>query len=52
MCCAVTEYSQSEINGTCKDCGADTVDGDAYECCEYSPLICETCNYSPCDGSC
>lgn len=51
-CCSSSGYSESEINGECPDCGAPTVDGDAYERCGYSPVICETCGNAPCDGSC
>lgn len=51
-CCSPTEYSKSEINGECKDCGEPTVDGDAYEQCSYSERLCETCGHAPCDSSC
>ena len=52
MCCAANDYKEEEINGECPDCGADTVDGEAYEVCSYSPIECETCGYAPCDQSC
>lgn len=52
MCCDATDYKEEEINGECPDCGADTVDGAAYESCSYSPCECETCDYRPCDQSC
>ncbi len=52
MCCAANDYKKEEINGECPDCGEDTVDGEAYESCFYSPCECETCNYRPCDQSC
>ena len=52
MCCASSGYKEEEINGECPDCGNETVDGDAYECCSYSPAECETCDWSPCDLSC
>lgn len=52
MCCEPRGYKPEEINGECPDCGADTVDGDAYEKCCYSPKTCETCGRKPCDGSC
>lgn len=51
-CWAGVDYREKEINGTCPDCGEDTVEGDAYEQCAYSPCVCETCGYSPCDLSC
>jgi len=39
--------------GECPDCGElIDEDGDAEEMCNYSPTLCETCQYSPCDGSC
>jgi len=52
MCCAASEYSENEINGTCSECGENTVDGDAYYNCAYSPLSCDECGTSYCDGSC
>jgi hypothetical protein len=52
MCCSNTDYSREDINGVCPDCGEDTVDGDAYDACDYSPTLCKTCGWSPCDGSC
>ena len=52
MCCSNTDYTRDEINGECQDCGEPTVDGNAYDCCDYSPEICKTCGWSPCDGSC
>jgi len=52
MCCEPSGYSKKEINGKCPDCGEDTVDGDAYEQCRYSPIECFTCGWSPCDESC
>ena len=51
-CCEPSGYKQEEINGECSECGGDTVDGDAYEHCSYSPQTCETCGRRPCDGSC
>lgn len=52
MCFAPKEYSESEINGECPSCGEPTVDGDSYEGCYYSPVICDECGYAPCDLSC
>jgi len=53
MCCG-NEYRRcdSAINGECPDCGAPTVDGEAQDICRFSPLVCETCGYRPCDESC
>lgn len=52
MCCDSSGYKKEEINGKCKDCGQPTVNGNAYECCGYSPQECKTCDWRPCDGSC
>ena len=52
MCCSNTYYEVTEINGTCPTCGVDTVDGRAFDICDYSPVLCETCGSAPCDGSC
>lgn len=52
-CCSPREWEPDEKpNGICKGCGEDTVDGDAYVCCSYSPVECEECGYAPCDLSC
>jgi len=52
MCCDTTNYALSEINGNCFDCGQPTCNGSAYEACGYSPIMCDTCGYAPCDESC
>ena len=52
MCCENTSYQKEDINGECPDCGEPTVDGNAYDCCAYSPTMCKTCGWSPCDESC
>ena len=52
MCCENTHYKESDINGECPVCGEPTVDGKAYDICAWSPVVCEECGYSPCDGSC
>jgi len=52
MCCAPSGFLKSEINGECSSCGEPTVDGYAYEACEYSPIVCEECKHAPCDQSC
>ena len=52
MCSEPSDYREEDINGECPECGAQTVDGDAYEQCAYSPVICETCGEAPCDESC
>lgn len=52
MCCEPSGYTKAEINGECDECGEPVCDGDAYECCSYSPCLCEKCGFSPCDESC
>jgi len=52
MCCDASGYNESEINGECSNCGAPTVDGDAFYHCGYSPLDCEDCGSRYCDQSC
>jgi hypothetical protein len=52
-CCAAKEWEKPEVpNGVCPNCGQDTVDGEAFEGCYYSPNDCELCDSRPCDGSC
>ena len=43
---------RSQINGTCPDCGIETVDGVAACGCNYSPVECKTCGSAPCNLSC
>jgi hypothetical protein len=53
MCCAGMEWGSNEMpNGVCPDCGADTVDDEAYDQCGHSRTECETCDSAPCDQSC
>lgn len=53
MCCAPIEWGDDETpNGECPECGAETVDGVAYEQCSYSQTVCEKCGSAPCDLSC
>jgi hypothetical protein len=52
MCCSPSGFKESEINGECITCNGDTVDGEAYECCSYSPLDCKDCGARYCDQSC
>lgn len=51
-CYGQIDYDESEINGTCDECGQPTIDGCAADSCEYSPTECEKCGWSPCDMSC
>lgn len=50
MCC--DDWDLGTPNGECPDCGEDTVDGEAAYGCGYSPVVCDTCESAPCDGSC
>lgn len=52
MCCSPNDYKKTEIDGTCPECGEDTVDGAAFISCSYSPIECDVCGFAPCDGSC
>lgn len=53
MCCEPNVYTKKEIKGECPDCGVDIdEDGHALENCSYSPVVCETCGWQPCDDSC
>lgn len=52
MCCSNTNFKPEDIDGECPDCGDPTVDGNSYDCCTYSPTLCETCRNAPCDQSC
>ena len=59
MSCWGNEMTQKEHDkihvAQCPECEGD-VDEDGVTCelndCCYSPLVCETCGYRPCDGSC
>lgn len=50
MCCS--PYDKEEPDGECPDCGAPTCGGVAVGGCTYSPVVCDTCEDKPCDGSC
>lgn len=51
-CCDGWSSDVSEVDGVCPECDGPTVDGYAACGCGYSPKICSTCDYCPCDGSC
>lgn len=51
-CCDGWSSDESEVNGECEECGGKTVNGSAASGCCYSPVVCDTCGYAPCDGSC
>ena len=51
-CCDGWHYDDNEVDGECPDCGCPTVDGQAQEGCNYSPVECKTCGWAPCDLSC
>jgi len=48
----MNNYDFNDIDGECPKCGANTVDGAAYDICCHSNVECEECGSSPCDGSC
>lgn len=51
--CADPGGSDLEAVSECPECGMPVdIDGDSTEVCNYSPVECETCGWSPCDGSC
>lgn len=64
MCCEpnmsekeMNDAIKSGKNKTCPDCGTTLYyiknEDDWFpENCGYSPQVCDTCGYSPCDGSC
>lgn len=51
MCCDNCG-DDGEANGECPECGEPTVDGFTKDCCNYSPICCKECQWTPCDGSC
>ena len=55
-CCAYIPGHESDrkLNIKCIDCDEPVdQDGDSlYYCCGYSPMVCKTCGWKPCDGSC
>lgn len=52
MCCDNSGEDLKFANGECSSCGEPTVDGRTTDCCNYSPVECTECGWSPCDGSC
>jgi hypothetical protein len=53
MCCEPHGFDDENlIDGECPECGNPTVDGEAFDVCGYSPIICDTCGCAPCDQSC
>lgn len=54
MCCEPIGPSPQDTVGHCPDCEGE-IDREGYsteECCGYSPEVCKTCGWSPCDQSC
>ena len=51
-CCDGWSSNSTDVNGECPECGMPTVDGMAAYGCSWSPVVCKTCGYKPCDGSC
>lgn len=54
MCCDgwCLEVEDGEEEYECPDCGTETVNGAAKTGCNYSPEVCDTCGWRPCDESC
>ena len=51
-CCDPAGSYMPEV-GECAECGGPVdEDGDTTEACNYSPIVCETCGWAPCDQSC
>jgi len=47
------QSNPEDAKGNCPDCGAIVdADGVAVAGCGYSPEMCKTCHWSPCDWSC
>lgn len=52
-CCDGIEWEKDDKpDGVCPACGEPTLEGQAWEVCNYSPIECHTCGDAPCDGSC
>ena len=54
MCCDPTIVDDKKILGICPSCDGDVnADGQSIEDgCSYSPMVCDKCEYQPCDWSC
>lgn len=54
MCCDGWNIpvEPGDVEDECPDCGSDTVNGEAKAGCNYSPKVCDTCGWRPCDDSC
>jgi len=48
MCCDGWSFKDSEVDGTCSECGEPTVEGQAQTGCHYSPVGCTECGDAPC----
>lgn len=51
-CWSEADDDENDVDGVCPECGDPTIGGIALNPCAYSPIICEECQHSPCDGSC
>lgn len=36
----------------CEECGVELINGEPSFGCHYSPVVCSTCGWCPCDDSC
>lgn len=54
MMCCDWEPSDTITVGECPECGGDVDEdgGTTLPYCSYSPEVCATCGWRPCDGSC
>lgn len=51
-CACPFSYNKGEVNGVCPKCGAETVDGLAYDNCEYGDKVCDECLHLECNEDC
>ena len=53
-CCDGWQAEPEKKVGVCAECEGDIgEDGESVEeGCGWSPVVCDTCKWTPCDGSC
>ena len=52
MCCEPSGYTKEEINGYVLIVGNQQLMGMLTKSVLIPPVVCKTCGYAPCDGSC
>ena len=53
MCWPEDGSTKKDVNGVCKDCGEDTIDGEAFDSsCGYAPVGEDTIDGEAFDSSC